>query len=204
MLREAEGVIVLSLSWVQHVSSTSCILLTYFSSPQATSTTAKNIISGKFGSCSASSCTSIVQLPHLMLGSHSSTVFRELSKCFFFFLMFSWKAFLFQEWVNTRCINTEREEGWGVQALGRLRAGVAVFTTSCDFDAPMWIKLLWKCYCNDPPINCTGVLCRHVLKCNPDFFMSVLLNNFWLNIWTCISLGKLTNCSNVYVFICMD
>lgn len=46
----------------------------------------------------------------------------------------------------------------------------------------VWIKLFWTCYCNDSPINCTGVLCCHVLKCNPDFLMSVLLNNFWLNI----------------------
>lgn len=45
----------------------------------------------------------------------------------------------------------------------------------------VWIKLFWTCYCNDSPINCTGVLRRHVLKCNPDFLMSVL-NNFWLNI----------------------
>ncbi|OBS82812.1 hypothetical protein A6R68_23205 [Neotoma lepida] len=35
---------------------------------KATSTTAKTIISGKFGSCSAGSCTSIIQLPHLTLG----------------------------------------------------------------------------------------------------------------------------------------
>lgn len=61
----------------------------------------------------------------------------------------------------------------------------------------MWIKLFWTCYCNDSPINCTGVLCHHVLKSNPDFLMSVLLNNVWLNIWTCINLGKLTSCNNV-------